>query len=125
MENAMITIAHRQLAEITLLDLEGRMIGDASNQFLAVASTTIVEGGTRKMVLNLQHLDQCDSMGISALLRIHTSLKNMDGALILCQLNDLVTKVFALTHIDEVMHIVATEEDALEELGVTSVIHGA
>jgi anti-anti-sigma factor len=121
----MITIAHRHLAEIALLDISGRLIGEAGNQFLATASTQIVDGGLRKMVLNLKDLEQCDSMGISALLRIHTSLKNMDGRLVLCNLNDLVTKVFALTRIDEVMHITATEEEALEEMGVSSLLQEA
>jgi anti-anti-sigma factor len=125
MEKNMMTIAVRDLAEITVIDLSGRMIGNASNEFLVTASAVIVEGGTRKMIVNMKALEQCDSMGISALLRLHGSLQNMEGKLILCNLNELVTKVFALTHINEVMNIVAVEDDALEALGVTRVIHGA
>lgn len=118
----MITIAHRNLAEIALLDISGRMTGDAGNHFVAVASNQIVELGTRKMVLNLAQLDQCDSMGISALLRIHTSLTNMGGKLVLCNLCDLVAKVFALTRVDEVLHIAESEEEALAEFGVSELL---
>lgn len=118
----MITIAHRNLAEIALLDIAGRMTGDAGNHFVAVASNQIVELGTRKMVLNLKQLDQCDSMGISALLRIHTSLTNMGGKVVLCNLCDLVAKVFALTHVDEVLYITDTEEEALAEFGVSELL---
>lgn len=118
----MITIAHRNLAEIALLDISGRMTGDAGNHFVAVASNQIVELGTRKMVLNLAQLDQCDSMGISALLRIHTPLTNMGGKLVLCNLCDLVAKVFALTRVDEVLHIAESEEEALAEFGVSELL---
>lgn len=118
----MITIARRNLAEIALLDVSGRMTGDAGNHFFAVASNQIVELGTRKMVLNLEQLDQCDSMGIGALLRIHSSLTNMGGKLVLCNLCDLVAKVFALTRVDEVLHIARSEEEALAEFEVPELL---
>lgn len=118
----MITIAHRNLAEIAILDLKGRLIGDAGNMFLATASAQIVELGTRKLIVNLKALDQCDSMGISALLRIHNSLENMGGRLVLCNLHDLVAKVFSLTKVDEVFHIAESEDAALEAQGLPSIV---
>lgn len=121
----MISISHRTLAEIALLDLEGRMIGDAANTFVAAASEAIVEGGARKLVLNFKGLEQCDSMGISGLLRIHNSLENMGGRLVICDVHGLVAKVFAITHIDEVLHILDSEEEAMAALGVTSILQEA
>lgn len=118
----MITIVRRNLAEIALLDLKGRLIGDEGNTFVATASDQVVEHGVRKMVLNFTGLEQCDSMGISALLRIHASLENMGGKLMICNVNDLITKVFSLTHMDEVLHVYASEEEALEALGVASLV---
>ena len=115
----MITIGRRNLAEIALLDLHGRLIGDAGNDFVMAASVQIVELGTRRIVLDFKDLDQCDSMGISALLRIHNSLENMGGMMVICNVNDLISKVFSLTRIDGILHIVASEDDALEEFGVT------
>ncbi len=110
----MITITQRTLAEIAILDLHGRLVGEAGIQFLATVSPQIVELGVRKILLNFEGLTQCDSMGIGALLRIHQSLENMDGRMVICQVNDLITKVFSLTHIDEVLYVVATEAEALE-----------
>jgi anti-anti-sigma factor len=110
----MITITQRTLAEIAILDLHGRLVGEAGNQFLATVSPQIVELGVRKILLNFGELTQCDSMGIGALLRIHQSLENMDGRMVICEVNDLISKVFALTHIDEVLYVVATEAAALE-----------
>lgn len=109
----MIRITHRNLAEIAILDLHGRLVGEAGNEFLAVVSPQIVELGARKILLNFRDLSQCDSMGISALLRIHTSLENIGGRLAICEVNDLISKVFALTHIDEVLHICQLESDAV------------
>jgi anti-anti-sigma factor len=109
----MIRITHRNLAEIAILDLHGRLVGEAGNEFLAVVSPQIVELGARKILLNFRDLSQCDSMGISALLRIHTSLENIGGRLGICEVNDLISKVFALTHIDEVLHICPLESDAI------------
>ncbi|MFM2375728.1 MAG: Anti-sigma factor antagonist [Bacteroidota bacterium] len=116
----MIKIGHRTLAEIALFDLSGRMIGDAGNEFAEAASLQIVDFGFRKLVLNLRNLEQCDSMGISVLLRIHRSLENMGGKMVICNVNDLISKVFSLIHINEVFHISANERDALEEFGVAA-----
>jgi anti-anti-sigma factor len=116
----MIKIGHRTLAEIALFDLTGRMIGDAGNEFAAAASLQIVDFGFRKLVVNLRNLEQCDSMGISALLRIHNSLENMGGKMVICNVNDLVSKVFSLIHINEVFHVSENERDALEEFGVAT-----
>jgi anti-anti-sigma factor len=119
----MFTIALRNLAEIALFDLQGRLIADAGNDFLGTVSNRVVEHGARKIVLNFKELQQCDSMGISAILRIHNSLENMGGRLVICEMNDLVTKVFMLTRIYDVLHIAHTEEEALEEFHATSLLN--
>jgi anti-anti-sigma factor len=114
----MITITQRTLADVAILDLQGRLVGDAGNLFLATLSPQIVDLGIRKVLLNFKDLAQCDSMGIGALLRIHTSLQNIGGRLVICEVNDLITKVFTLTHIDAVLHVVAAEADAAEAFQV-------
>ncbi len=119
----MITITQRTLAEIAILDLSGRLIGEAGNEFLAIVTPQIVESGVRKVLLNFSALTQCDSMGISALLRIHSSLENMDGKMVICNANDLITKVFGLTHIDQVLHLEGSEEEALERLNAPLQLH--
>lgn len=113
----MFTITHRSLAEIAVLDMHGRLVGDAANLFLSTVSPQIVDQGARKILLNFKDLSQCDSMGIGALLRIHTSLHNIGGRLVICDVNDLITKVFALTHIDEVLHVVTDESEAEKAFG--------
>ena len=119
----MITITRRSLAEIVILDLAGRLIGEAGNDFLAIVTPQIVELGVRKLVLNFSALTQCDSMGISALLRIHRSLENMDGKMVICNPNALIEKVFALTRIDEVLHLESSETEALAHFAVEPLLH--
>jgi anti-anti-sigma factor len=119
----MITIELRNLAEITLFDLKGRLIADAGNFILSKVSEQVVEHRARKIILNLTELTQCDSMGISALVRIHTSLENMRGRLVICEANDLVSKVFGLTRMYEVLHIVDSEADAMEEFHMSNLLH--
>lgn len=119
----MITITQRTLAEIVILDLSGRLIGEAGNEFLAIVTPQIVESGVRKVLLNFSALTQCDSMGISALLRIHGSLENMDGKMVICTANSLIAKVFELTHIDQVLHLEESEQEALERLNAPLQLH--
>lgn len=96
------------------------MVSDAGNTFLEAVTPMIVDQGVRRLLLNFSALSQCDSMGISALLRIHSSLGNMGGYLGIYNVNELVSRVFSLTKVDDVLHICASEEEALARIAQPS-----
>jgi anti-anti-sigma factor len=109
----MIQIGHRNLEELAILDLNGKLVADMGNQFWQHASETVVEEGRRKLLLNFSGLSQCDSFGISELLKIHQSLQNIGGKLVLFNVPDLIAKVFLITKVDTILNIAADEQAAI------------
>jgi anti-anti-sigma factor len=74
----------------------------------------IVEEGERNLILDFTGISECDSYGISELLRLHRSIQNIGGKMVLACLNDLMVKVFSITKVDTVFHIARTIPQALE-----------
>ena len=114
----MINIENRKIGDIAVLDLKGRLVADTENIFWKEASSELVENGTRKLILNMAELAICDSFGIGEILKIHNSIENIGGRMMLCELNPLISKVFAITKVDTVLHILKDEKGALEAFAI-------
>jgi anti-sigma B factor antagonist len=66
---------------VHLLEVRGRLtIGEPSEQ-LNDALQSVVQKGGRKVIVNLNHVPQIDSSGISALVRISIQLAREGGSL--------------------------------------------
>lgn len=116
----MLEITHRNLADVHVLDMVGKFRSNTERVFWNAVQEAVVEGGARKVVLNFQDVVECDSFGISELLRVHNSIANLRGELYLVNLNDLVRKVLTITKVIDLLTIREDEDSALEELSATS-----
>lgn len=74
----------------------------------------IVKNGERHLILDFSGISECDSYGISELLRLHRSIQNIGGKMVLACLNELLLKVFSITKVDTVFNIADTVPLALE-----------
>ena len=76
-----IEINLRRENDVVVFDVHGRLtIGESSDQ-LTAALTSVMEGGTRKIVIDLNGVPQIDSSGISTLVRMSVSLTRDGGSL--------------------------------------------
>jgi len=75
----------RESADVTILDLQGRVTIGADSDLLNVHLKKLVAQGVRKLLLNLEDVTQLDSMGISAVVATYVSLSRQGGSLkLLC-----------------------------------------
>jgi len=75
----------RESADVTILDLQGRVTIGADSDLLNVHLKKLVARGVRKLLLNLEDVTQLDSMGISAVVATYVSLSRQGGSLkLLC-----------------------------------------
>jgi anti-sigma B factor antagonist len=75
----------RESADVTILDLQGRVTIGADSDLLNVQLKKLVAQGVRKLLLNLEDVTQLDSMGISAVVATYVSLSKQGGSLkLLC-----------------------------------------
>ena len=112
----MIEINKRTAGEIHILDLKGKFRANAEAAFFEAVQAAVVEEGARKLVLNFADLEECDSYAISELLRVRSSILNMDGRLVIVSMNDLIKRVFHITKVEEIFEIRENETEALFEL---------
>jgi anti-anti-sigma factor len=112
----MLQIHIRNLDGTQVLDLKGRLLADPDHTLWAAVQSLVVDQGARQLLLNFEAVAVCDSFGISELLRLHASLHNLGGRIVLFSVNELISKVFQITHVDEVLHLAPNESEALMSL---------
>lgn len=76
-----------------------------------------VEGGARKVLIDLQAVSYIDSASIGCLMDIHRMLQEKSGALKLAGLQPRVETMISMTGVHKIIAIHREEEDALAELG--------
>ena len=116
----MLTITHRHLADVTVLDMVGKFRANTERLFWNAVQEAVVEQGARKLILNFEEVAECDSFGISELLRVNNSISNMRGKLYLTNVNDLVRKVLTITKVIDLLTIREDVDAAVAELSEAS-----
>jgi anti-sigma B factor antagonist len=72
--------------------------------------------GFRNMVLNLDAVSFVDSSGLSAILLANRQCKDAGGKLVVCHAKPAVMKLIQISQLDQILHLTATEEDAVASL---------
>ncbi len=77
----------------------------------------VVEGGARKLLLDMQPVTYIDSAAIGCLMDIHRLLQDKGGTLKLCSLQPRVETMISMTGVNKLIDLVRDEETALTAFG--------
>jgi anti-anti-sigma factor len=113
-------IKARQSGDVVILDLSGRIDADAANLVEAVGQC--VHDGYIDIVCDFQEVDYIDYLGISALVLAYKEIVNNRGRMKFVGVPAHIRNLFALSGIDRVIEIYATEELALNSFKEDKVI---
>ena len=111
-----VKISTRQLDEVTVLDLEGRIILGQATDLLGNCLQDLIAKGVRKLLLNMKAVTQVDTTGISTIVRAFVSIQRAGGKLGLFHLSERVRMVLDLTRLLNVIPSFADEAEALARL---------
>jgi anti-sigma B factor antagonist len=78
----------------------------------------LVEGGSRKIVIDLQGVSYIDSASIGCLMDIHRLLQDKAGAVKLAGLQPRVETMISMTGVHKIIEIHREEADALSAFGL-------
>ena len=96
----------------TVIDVTGKLtIGHDAKMRRAVAEA--LEAGARRILLNLERVNQVDSSGIGELVAAHTSVSRSGGRLILVGLPSRLATVLQIT---QLMGVLESYDDATQAL---------
>ncbi len=109
-----VKISERQSGDVTVLDLGGRITIGEGNVSLRGAIKRLVEGGRKKILLNLAQIGYVDSSGVGELVAGYTTIKREGGQLKLLNLTGKIRDLLAITKLLTVFETYDTESEAIQ-----------
>ncbi len=75
-----------------------------------------IEDGNQRLILDFKDLDYISSAGLRVILKATKNLKNADGKLVLCAMQDYVKEVFEISGFDSFLPSVPTIDEAVKTI---------
>ncbi len=76
--------------------------------------TRLIEEGENRFLVNFEKLDYISSVGLRVLLAAAKQLKEFDGELRICSLNEVVREVFDISGFTTIFKVFGSESEALD-----------
>lgn len=70
--------------------------------------------GQRNIILDLSNVKYSDSSGLSSLLVGHRICKNSDGIFVLTGINDNISRLIAISQLENILNIVGSVDEAID-----------
>jgi anti-sigma B factor antagonist len=106
-------VSEKRQDGVCILSLAGRLDANTSEGFQEKL-LQIIEDGTNNLVLDCTKLDYISSAGLRVLLVASKQVKQTEGKVVLCSLQDYIREVFEVAKFDAFLTIVPTVEKALK-----------
>jgi anti-sigma B factor antagonist len=108
-------ITMRDLGEVTILDIQGKIVISAlPGTTLHQAVKSQLERGRKHILLNLEEVDTIDSTGIGEILSSFVSIQNLGGKLAMMRASRRLEIIFKITGLSRVFDIFENETAALQ-----------
>ena len=106
----------RQLQDVTILDLSGKILGGSESDGLRIEMDQILHGEGRKILVNLNQVPWMNSAGLGILLSGYSRLRENGGAMAFYGVQERVREILETTKLVTVLEIFADEESGLKKL---------
>lgn len=109
-----MNISERQVGDVTVLDLEGKiLLGDGDVQLKQYVADLIARG-VRRVLLNCKDVPYMDSSGLGEVVRCYTAVKRAGGELKLVNLTRRLIDLLTITKLITVFETFDSEDSALK-----------
>jgi anti-sigma B factor antagonist len=109
----------RNLEEITVIDLSGRLELGEGSDILRETLQNLAAGA--KVVINFADVSFIDTSGLGEIVSGHTKAQNAGTDLKLAGIPSRMEKLFQMTKLDRILDIYDNEADAIQSWGERSV----
>ena len=108
-----MNISTRYVSDVTVLDLEGKLVIGSGDQELRGQILDTLEAGHKKLLLNLKNVSVVDSAGLGELIRCKATCTNKDAEVKLVHVHEKLYKLLTMTQLVGVFDMYDDEEEAL------------
>lgn len=109
-----LQISTRNSGDLTIVDLQGRVTIGSSNDELSAKLRNLIGDGAKKILINMDGLQQIDSSGISTVVRSFVTLRRENGAVKLLRPKGHVYEVLEITRLIHMIPTFMDEKIAIE-----------
>jgi anti-sigma B factor antagonist len=106
-------IVERQVGDVIILDLHGKIMIGEGDDALRDAVARLVDGGKAKILLNLADVPYVDSAGLGEIVRCYTTVSKNAGRLKLINLTKKIQDLLAITKLLTVFETFDSEDEAV------------
>ena len=119
MQTADMQIREREVGEIAVLDVIGRMVLSerTSDNLFRNTVADLLDIGRRQLVINLAQVSQVDTSGLTALVSAHLTAAKRGGALKLVSPTKRVRDLLGITRLNTLFEIFDNEDAAVASFG--------
>jgi anti-sigma B factor antagonist len=109
-----MTIAQRDIGDVVVLDLQGKIMGGADSDAFQRALRALVDAGHRKVLVNLEQVSWINSSGLGILIEGFSALQRQGGTLKLVHVPPRIESVLAVTKLSTIFESYRQEDEAVQ-----------
>jgi len=113
---AQMNIVERQSGDITIIDLQGNIMFEDGDLELRTAVGRVLDGGRKKVILNMAEVPYMDSAGLSELVRSYVAINKRGGRIALLDLTRKVNDLLTIAKLLSVFETFDSEAEAVKSL---------
>jgi anti-sigma B factor antagonist len=106
-------IVERQVGDVAILDLHGKILIGEGDDDLREAVTRMADSGKTKILLNLADVPYVDSAGLGEIVRTYTTVSKKGGKLKLLNLTRKIQDLLSITKLLTVFETYDSESEAV------------
>ena len=106
--------------DVTVAEMSGRLHLGNSLSYAENALNRLIEGGTRKLVIDLAGLDYTDSSGLGMLIYCSGQMEQSGGRMRVAGAQGAVARVFEVAQASRILHFDADVQSACRNLSAQS-----
>lgn len=106
-------IKKRQVGEVMVLDLSGKIMGGDDFDLFNNAIKDLLGEGHVDIVLNLKGVKWINSTGLGLMVSAYTSLVKQGGRMKVCEVSDRIDNILHVTQLELIFETFDKEEGAL------------
>ena len=99
-------------AAFPVLCLQGNLLERNEAQELLEETNDVIANDTNRIIIDLEELDYINSSGLNVILNIFTRVRNANGELVICHVNEKLKKLLVITKLHDVIKQTNSREEA-------------
>jgi anti-sigma B factor antagonist len=100
-----MAIKEKIINDVAVLTISGQLMGGEETAEVHEKVKSILSGGVKNVVINLEKVNWMNSSGLGTLMACHTTITNARGLLKLAQITDKVHNLFLITQLVRIFDI--------------------